>query len=327
MENAGFQHRALVYEGADEYLAGTIPFLWAALEAEEPALVAVCGTRAEMLRAELGGDARWVHFVTMEEVGRNPASIISFWRNFVDENVGGPVRGIGEPAWHGRSSAALEECHRHETLLNLAFAEEPVFSLLCPYDAGSLPADVLERVAISHRHVESEGKAGESVEFDPNPDFLAGELPAPSPMPEAFRFGLTELTEVRERVARAARWAGLGSRGVADLVLAASELAANSVMHGGGTGALRLWRDNDTLLTEVEDRGRIEEPLVGRLRPELTQEGGRGLWLANQLCDLVQIRSGESGTVVRLHLQVGGRAAGDEPLPTPMDSKSAPSRA
>jgi anti-sigma regulatory factor (Ser/Thr protein kinase) len=34
--------------------------------------------------------------------------------------------------------------------------------------------------------------------------------------------------------------------------------------------------------------------------PPLSDEGGRGLWLANQLCDLVQIRSGENGTVVRL---------------------------
>jgi anti-sigma regulatory factor (Ser/Thr protein kinase) len=89
--------------------------------------------------------------------------------------------------------------------------------------------------------------------------------------------------------------------GVADLITAASELAANSVMHGGGSGTLRLWRENGSLLAEVEDRGRIEEPLVGRLRPGLAQEGGRGLWLANQLCDLVQIRSGAAGTTVRLH--------------------------
>ena len=28
----------------------------------------------------------------------------------------------------------------------------------------------------------------------------------------------------------------------------------------------------------------------------------RGLWLANQLCDLVQIRTLPAGTVVRLHM-------------------------
>jgi anti-sigma regulatory factor (Ser/Thr protein kinase) len=73
-------------------------------------------------------------------------------------------------------------------------------------------------------------------------------------------------------------------------------------MHGGGGGTLRLWSEGDDLLAEVEDQGLIEEPLVGHLRPEISQEGGRGLWLANQLCDLVQIRSGVGGTRVRLHV-------------------------
>ena len=54
------------------------------------------------------------------------------------------------------------------------------------------------------------------------------------------------------------------------------------------------------MLIEFEDRGTIDEPLAGRLRPTPTQQGGRGLWLANQLCDLVQIRSSELGTTVRL---------------------------
>ncbi len=108
--------------------------------------------------------------------------------------------------------------------------------------------------------------------------------------------------EVRRRVTSAAKRAGLDPRGVTDVVTAASELAANSVVHGGGTGTLRLWCEGDRLLVEVEDRGSIDEPLVGRLRPRMLQEGGRGLWLANQLCDLVQIRSGENGTKVRLHV-------------------------
>ena len=32
--------------------------------------------------------------------------------------------------------------------------------------------------------------------------------------------------------------------------------------------------------------------------------GGRGLWIANQLCDLVQVRSGAAGTTVRLHARL-----------------------
>jgi anti-sigma regulatory factor (Ser/Thr protein kinase) len=302
MEHAGFQHQALVYEGPEAYLAGTMPFLQAALEAGEPALVAVRRPHAALLEEELGDDARRVQFATMEEVGRNPASIIPLWRDFVDENGGRSVRGIGEPVWPERGPAALEECHRHEALLNVAFAPGQAWSLLCPYDAEALPEDVLKRVAVSHPHVCRDGDVEESTAFDPAPDCFAGELPPPAATPETFHFDLRELSQVRRRVAAAAERAGMDPGGVADLVTATSELAANSVMHGGGAGTLRLWREHGVLLAEVEDRGWMDEPLVGRLRPGIAQEGGRGLWLANQLCDLVQIRSGAAGTVVRLHL-------------------------
>jgi anti-sigma regulatory factor (Ser/Thr protein kinase) len=302
VKHAGFQHEALVYEGPDDYLEGTVPFLWSALRAGEPALVAVGHEQAEMLKEELGDAAERVRFADMEKLGRNPAWIIPFWREFLDEAGGRPVRGIGEPVWAARTPAALEECRRHEALLNFAFAPEPAWSLLCPYDAGSLGDEIIDKVACSHPHVHRDGRLEESPAFDPAPDCFAGELPPPAVAPETLAFGLTQLGEVRDRVAAAAEAAGMDRLAVADLVTATSELAANSVMHGGGSGTLRLWHEEGRLLAEVEDRGRIEEPLVGRLRPEISQEGGRGLWLANQLCDLVQIRSGEAGTTVRLHL-------------------------
>ena len=47
-----------------------------------------------------------------------------------------------------------------------------------------------------------------------------------------------------------------------------------------------------------------DDPLVGRVKPVPTQVGGRGLWLANQFCDLVQIRSGDDGTAVRLQMAI-----------------------
>jgi anti-sigma regulatory factor (Ser/Thr protein kinase) len=292
----------LIYEGSDEYLAGTVPFLQAALEAGEPAMVAVGRSQRELLEEELGRAAKRVRFADMRELGRNPAWIIPFWREFVDEAGGRSVRGIGEPVWSARTPAALDECQRHEALLNVAFAPNPSWRLLCPYDAGSLDDEVLEKVPHSHPHIHRTGRREESLSFDSDPDCFAGELPPPVGPPEVFSFGLAELGEVRGRVAAVAEQAGMDPRGVVDLVTATSELAANSVMHGGGTGTLRIWCEGDVLLTEVEDRGRIEEPLVGRLQPGISQEGGRGLWLANRLCDLVQIRSSDAGTVVRLHV-------------------------
>ena len=301
-QHTGFQHQALIYEGDEEYQAGTIPFLEAALEAEEPALVAVGPVQTEWLEAALAEEDRQeVHFLDMESVGRNPASIIPLWREFVEENGGRRVRGIGEPVWAARSPAALDECQRHECLLNVAFDPGTTWSLLCPYDAGSLDEDVLARVAHSHRRIHRGGDSEESASFSPEADCFAGRLPWPEAAPETFAFDVSGLTEVRHRVAAAAERAGMEPQAVEDFVIAASELAANSVMHGGGSGTLRVWQEDSRLLAEVEDRGRIEEPLVGRLRPDVSQEGGRGLWLANQLCDLVQIRSGDAGTTVRLH--------------------------
>lgn len=302
MKHSGFQHQALIYDGAEEFLASAVPYLQAGLEAGQPALVAVGPDQRWLLQAELGGDAELIRFADMREVGRNPASIIPLWAEFVDENDGLPVRGIGEPIWAARSPAALEECQRHECLLNTAFDRGSTWDLLCPYDAGSLDDEVLEQVVHSHPVVTRKGRSEPSASFVREGDTFAGTLPPPAADPEVLDFGLAGLGEVRRRVAAAGERAGMGLTEVADLVTATSELAANSVTHGGGQGTLRLWQEDERLLAEVEDRGRIEEPLVGRLRPDLHQEGGRGLWLANQLCDLVQIRSGAKGTTVRLHV-------------------------
>lgn len=302
MESRVFRHEALIYDGSREYLAGTVPYLQEGLEEGQRTLVAVGPEQTALLRAELGEDAGRVEFADMRELGRNPASIIPLWRDFVDAAAGASVRGIGEPVWAARSRAALEECQRHESLLNLAFDRGPAWDLLCPYDAGSLGEEVLDLVSLSHPCLSHRGRQEESPNFEPDRDAFAGRLPPPRATPVTFSFDVGSLREVRRRVAEAAEGAGMNAGEVADLVTASSELAANSVMHGGGGGTLRLWSEDERLLVEVEDRGRIEEPLVGRVRPEIHQEGGRGLWLANQLCDLVQIRSGDAGTSVRLHL-------------------------
>jgi anti-sigma regulatory factor (Ser/Thr protein kinase) len=110
------------------------------------------------------------------------------------------------------------------------------------------------------------------------------------------------LRDVRALVARCAEDAGLAPERIADFVLAANEVATNSIVHGGGFGAVRVWHDDAALVCEVADAGHIEDPLAGRRRPSGETIGGRGLWIANRLCDLVQLRSSPSGTIVRLHM-------------------------
>ena len=299
----------MFYDSGERFLAGTVPFVTGALEADEPVLVAVGAEKIELLEGELGTDAGRVRFADIEALGHNPAQIIPAWHQFVDEYVsaGGQARGIGEPIWPGRSSAEIDECQRHESLLNVAFGGGPAWSLLCPYDVASLEDEVLEAAARSHPYLAEDGSSrenGQCRELHSAPDPFAGAF---DPSPESARelaFGRDGLRDLRGLVAEESTAAGLSRERTTDLVLAASELAANSVRHGGGTGTSRLWRERRALVVEVADAGRIEQPLVGRVQPTPTQEGGRGLWMANRLCDLVRIRSGEAGTAIRLHMSL-----------------------
>lgn len=300
----GFCHEALFYGDGDELLAGTVPFLCEGLEAGEAILVAMPEASLDLLRDNLNGEAEEIQFVNMEELGRNPARIIAAWRDFFGEHHSASrgVRGIGQPIWAGRSAAELDECSRHESLLNLAFADAPAWSLLCPYDTTGLDDEVL--AAAEHNHPVLSGRS-RSAEFAADGrEAFAGDLPQPAGYAEELVFGSSELRQVRHLVREHGMQARLGEQRIADLVLAASEIATNSVRYGGGSGTVAIWKTDDTLVCDVRDSGEFDDPLVGRRRPDSAQAGGRGLWLANQLCDLVQIRSSDVGSLIRLQMSI-----------------------
>jgi anti-sigma regulatory factor (Ser/Thr protein kinase) len=306
-----FRHEALLYAGDDDFVSSTNSFIRDGLANDEPTLVAVSAKKIEMLQDSLGRDAKAVLFADMNNVGLNPARIIPAWREFVAEHGvnGRRLRGIGEPIWKGRGPAELVEALRHEALLNVAFAGGQAWYLLCPYDTESLEPEVVEEAFRSHPFTShsNSGKAesphyvGLEVESAP----FDGPLPEPLGEPPEFTFQAGPMGGLRRLVARHALDAGLSSAKTSDLVLAVTEVAGNSLKHGGGEGVLRVWQDPATLYCEVRDNGYIRQPLVGREKPSLDTESGRGLWLVNQLCDLVQVRTNESGNVVRLYMNRG----------------------
>jgi anti-sigma regulatory factor (Ser/Thr protein kinase) len=303
-----FQHEALLYDGLDGFVAGTLPFLREGIEAREPMLVAVPGPRLDALRAALGEDAGSVQFVDMEQLGRNPGRIIPAWRDFIAANRrdGEPVRGIGEPVWAGRGSEELVECQLHESLLNVAFADERDFRLLCPYDRSLLDSGVLHEACRSHPSVVDGGERRASSAYRDGDELLAPfatTLAPPGAPAEVLAYDRESVRDVRQLVAARGARTGLEGARAADLVLAVDEVAANSVRHGGGNGVLRVWEDGETLICEVTDRGHVADPLAGRQRPRPEQPHGWGLYIAHQLCDLVQLRTDERGTVVRLHMR------------------------
>ena len=301
----GYRHEALFYSGPDEFMAGTLPFLRDAVAAGEPTLVVLAAPKIEALREALNGHAERVTFADMAAVGTNPARIIPTWQRFVEgeSGQGRRLRGIGEPIWAERSAAELAECQRHEALLNVCFSD-PDFWLLCPYDTTALACAVIEEARRSHPFLSGGGVPELSTSY-PGVEALAAPFdePLPDPPRDAARqpVSVDELSALREFVARHAIRGGLARAHADDLILAVHELATNTLRHGGGEGTVSIWREPGAIVCEVRDSGRIEDPLAGRVAPGSDRLDGRGLWLANQLCDLVQIRSFADGGAVRVH--------------------------
>jgi len=307
-----FRHEALLYSGWAEFVAGTVPFIRGGLEAGEPVLVVESPEKIDLLREALDREADRVLFADMAAVGANPARIIPAWQEFVERNSasGTHLRGVGEPIWKGRTDDELVECQRHESLLNVAFGNGQPWWLLCPYDIEKLDRSVIDEARRSHEFVSQHGNARTS------PDFRGIEasgapfdppLPAPGTGALQLEFGPDGVAAVRRLAARLAVEAGVDASRAADFTLAVHEVAANSIRHGGGGGRVLAWRQTDRIVCEIQDRGRYMHALADRERPRPDRGAPRGLWLANQLCDLVQIRTFPSGTAVRLHLRIDPR--------------------
>jgi anti-sigma regulatory factor (Ser/Thr protein kinase) len=309
-----FRHEAFFYAGVEEFVAGATSFIREGLADGEPTMVMVDAEKIALLQAALGADRERVWFADMGEVGHNPARIIPAWHDFVDEHLGRGVgfRGIGEPIGPGAQGADLIERQHHECLLNLAFPQLLDLWLLCPYDAEALGAGVLDEARRSHPQILQEGERRPSCCYH---DVASLENPPGDPLPEPpegaveVAFDASCLVTLRAVVAEQARHAGLDADHEADLVLSVNEIAANSIQYAGGSGTLHIWRNAAALICEVRDKGTITDPLVGRMAPGTSAESSRGLWVVNQLCDLVQVRSSPDGTAVRLHMALAGSAS------------------
>jgi anti-sigma regulatory factor (Ser/Thr protein kinase) len=146
--------------------------------------------------------------------------------------------------------------------------------------------------------------APETLTGLPSPGPTAGApLSPPPPGAMSYRY-TTDLAAVRAVVYRYARQAGLPESRAIDLVLAVSEVAANTVRHAKSPGSLKIWYDTKRIVCQIQDEGTITDALAGRRQPSLEAMGGHGLWIVNQVCDEVEMRSDETGTTIRLHMDI-----------------------
>jgi anti-sigma regulatory factor (Ser/Thr protein kinase) len=297
-------HHALFYHDQREYVARVSDFVHTGLARGEPAFITVPAARADLLRTQLGQAPGRVTYADMAETGHNPARIIPDLRTFIDSQGGGRARIVTEPAWPERSAAELREAIRHEALINVAFAGAPA-SILCPYPAAGLARDVIRGARHTHPAVVRDGQPRANPGYggaDSLPPHYDAALPDPPARAEAVSYR-SELRALRLLVAKHAGRCGLSADRTASLVLAVGEIIANTLRHTSGRGTLHVWHTRDEMLCQVRDEGWITDPLAGRVHRSAI-EPGHGLWVVNQVCDLVELRTGRSGTTIRLHMSL-----------------------
>jgi anti-sigma regulatory factor (Ser/Thr protein kinase) len=122
-------------------------------------------------------------------------------------------------------------------------------------------------------------------------------------------FGRDEITAVRHHVSSALRAVGLVGDRLQGFVLAVNEVITNVVLHAGGHGRIVLWLAGGSAWCTVTDSGPgiPEHYLSSPEMPEAFEIGGRGIWLAYQLCDEVSVATGPIGTTIGMRIALPRR--------------------
>jgi anti-sigma regulatory factor (Ser/Thr protein kinase) len=300
------EHSAFFYQDVPHYTAVISSFVRRAVAADDPVLVAVPGPRSDLLRDELDDVAGQVTFIDMAVAGRNPGRIIpAILLAFAAGHPDRRVRIVNEPVWPGRTRQEYPACMVHESLINTVMAQRDV-TMLCPYDAERLGHQVLEDAGRTHPILDQHNGRRRSTSYaDPLRTAAEFNLPLSTPPGDARAVSYDHeyaLSAVRRFVAAQCAAAGLAPDRVDDLVLAANELTANTFSHTDGGGRLTMWTEQGVLICQIDDRGRLSDPTAGYVPPSAEAEGGRGLLLAHELCDLVRVHTGPAGTSIRLHM-------------------------
>lgn len=300
-----FRHEAVLHRDGTALLADAVRFLTEGVDAGQSVMVQASASVLKRLAPALGAAAHGVRLVDLDELGTNSARSTDVWLGFAAENgAGRPARGLAVPAWHARRPAVVAEQQLAEALLCAAIDPDTPLWLRCAYDLERIDSATLRHVGCSHPYLvlgavrrPSRRYAGLihlQVLFEQR-------LPAPAASGLRFTFVRTaDLATVRRRVQAHTGAAALGANAADNLTFAVHELAVDALTYGGGPSTLLLGRERAALVCEVRDSGHMSVPATTPRHSGPNPPHRRGLWLANQLCDLVQVRSGSWGTAARI---------------------------
>ncbi|MQA12819.1 MAG: sensor histidine kinase [Pseudonocardiaceae bacterium] len=301
-------HQMLVFDSDDELATVAGSFAAEGVEAGDRVLCVVAGANEAVLREALGAPAaERVQFADAAHWYREPAWALAGCGRCVADHAGaGRVRILGEPTGWRRSLSGVSEWHRVDAAANVVFHDAPL-ALLCLYDLRQLDAAFVDQARRTHPQSRDAGGTRPNGDYVDPVAFAADcdrdELPQPD-WATWCTVTAERLRDSRDLVWEIGLLLGMPEQHIRDLALASYEVAANAVEHGGGIAHQRAWAADGELVCEVRDHGTgIGDAFAGFHPPRTQARQGRGLWLARQLCGLVEIRSDMAGTTVRLHMR------------------------
>ncbi len=301
-ERAALRHDALVYDAGDEYLDLAVDFLRRGLEAGEGAVVAHTRPGMSVLREALGADAGAVTFVDVSSAYTRPArALAAYHAVYADELARAPsVRAVADVQF-GPDPGEWDLWTGYEAAFNRSFAHLPAW-VLCAYETASLPDAVREGVWRTHPEVVTRGAWSTSDLFEEPDRVLRGltRVSAPLSAPRSLPVG-ADVEDFRERLAAELVREQVPPGRVVDMLVAASEVFANAVQHGGGIAAVRVGRADGRFVCEIVDSGAgFDDPLAGFLAPR--PGVGAGLWVARQLTWQIDFFRAVDGFTARIVL-------------------------
>jgi anti-sigma regulatory factor (Ser/Thr protein kinase) len=295
-------HNALIYRGADEFSARAAGFVGEGLSHDERVLVIAAPEKLETLRAAVG-DGSDITFLAADRTYSPQARAIRVAMEYFDRQPGRRTRMVAEQDLSRRNDLEIAAYMRLEASGNAVFRGRPL-TLLCAYDADTVSEQVLHSCRQVHDGLlEGDRLVTNPAYVDPAA-FLAASAAVVEPPVSASTLecqGLGDLPKGRSLVEVEAARTGMARRAVEDLVLAVNEVVTNALRHGRTPARLSVYREGGALVCHVHDSGPgIPDAFAGFFPPSTETLGGRGLWLARQLCDSVEVVSDPTGCHVRL---------------------------
>jgi anti-sigma regulatory factor (Ser/Thr protein kinase) len=298
----GAWHEAVPYSSTAHLIERLAPRVAAAVSAGDPVVAVLDEATGVRLRRALGSDSAEVDFQDPFEVHRMPAFTVAVrWARTSRRitNPGGRALVLNQQLEVDRGP---HHWARLDIGVNVATAGLPI-TVLCPvaHDVADLPT-----VEATHPLVATTDGPEHSKLYRQPEEAVVDYPPPPPPSlgpPVAeLSFGRDDLIDLRHLVLRVAEAAGLDADRGADLALAVNELTSNSVEHGAGRGRLRMW-DQPDVVAEVADHGCMSVPFPGMTIPPRDGARGRGLWLASEVADALEVWSEPGNTVIRVQMR------------------------